>query len=475
MIDRDEVEAKSEEFGVHTSNLQRDYIFGWLLSEIYQNTYLKSLLILKGGNAFRKGYFSETRFSSDLDFSTKIKIDPERFLKEIQNCCSSIQVQTGVTFDTDRIDIQQDRFISKETSIHKARVYFDDFYGEKSSMIISVRLDVTEFDKLLIPEVSRPLIHPYSDAKGCQADIRCMALEELLANKLKCLIQRRHSNDLYDLVYSAFFDHAFDINRSMLVTTFLKKTIYDRSPGSAKQILLGIPKPFFKAAWNKYIVCPVNSTIEFDTAFLTFQSFINELFEIVGGRVDHSLSFYPAEMRNKVLDAGTAKNLLKMSYGGVERIIEPYSLAFKRRKDGVAQEYFYGYDRTGGHNSGPSIKAFMNYKVQSLEVLDEKFEPQYEVELAKAGDADRKGHFQKKFGRRSSKFRATRSAMPRSATRTRRTTIGASSFGIKHIIQCPMCQKKFTRKDQNTKLNKHKNQFGYDCQARMGIYLGPKF
>jgi hypothetical protein len=32
-----------------------------------------------------------------------------------------------------------------------------------------------------------------------------MAIEELIANKLKCLIQRRHSFDLYDLVYATFF------------------------------------------------------------------------------------------------------------------------------------------------------------------------------------------------------------------------------------------------------------------------------
>jgi hypothetical protein len=32
----------------------------------------------------------------------------------------------------------------------------------------------------------------------------------LLANKLKCLIQRRHSFDLYDLVYSTFFERSID-------------------------------------------------------------------------------------------------------------------------------------------------------------------------------------------------------------------------------------------------------------------------
>jgi hypothetical protein len=32
MIDRPEIDAKAEELGVHVANVQRDYVFGWLLA-----------------------------------------------------------------------------------------------------------------------------------------------------------------------------------------------------------------------------------------------------------------------------------------------------------------------------------------------------------------------------------------------------------------------------------------------------------
>ena len=75
MISRYEIEQKGEEFGIHVANVQRDYVFGWLLVAIFDDTDLKNILIFKGGNCFRKAYFPNTQFSADLDFSTETAID----------------------------------------------------------------------------------------------------------------------------------------------------------------------------------------------------------------------------------------------------------------------------------------------------------------------------------------------------------------------------------------------------------------
>jgi hypothetical protein len=34
MISYEEIQSKAEEFGIHTSNVQRDYVFGWLISSV---------------------------------------------------------------------------------------------------------------------------------------------------------------------------------------------------------------------------------------------------------------------------------------------------------------------------------------------------------------------------------------------------------------------------------------------------------
>src|SRR6185503_13103683 len=103
-------------------------------------------------------------------------------------------------------------------------------------------------------------------------EIQCMAMEELLANKLKCLLQRRHSYDLYDFVYATFFEQSAPVDRGLVLSTFLRKTIFERSPGSAKQILLGLPMAFFKGAWEKYLVAPMASRFDFERIAAGYQS-----------------------------------------------------------------------------------------------------------------------------------------------------------------------------------------------------------
>ena len=71
MITKEEIQTKADEFDIHLANVERDYVFGWLLCGIYTISELKDVLILKGGNAFRKAYVPMTRFFNDLDFSTR--------------------------------------------------------------------------------------------------------------------------------------------------------------------------------------------------------------------------------------------------------------------------------------------------------------------------------------------------------------------------------------------------------------------
>jgi hypothetical protein len=57
MITKSEIELTARELDVHLSNVQRDYVLGWLLAGIYTVSELRHVLILKGGNCLRKAYF----------------------------------------------------------------------------------------------------------------------------------------------------------------------------------------------------------------------------------------------------------------------------------------------------------------------------------------------------------------------------------------------------------------------------------
>ena len=57
MIYKNEIDEKAKEFEIHPSNVERDYVFGWILHGIFTVSDLKDTIFLKGGNALRKGYF----------------------------------------------------------------------------------------------------------------------------------------------------------------------------------------------------------------------------------------------------------------------------------------------------------------------------------------------------------------------------------------------------------------------------------
>lgn len=160
MIEPEEIDAVAEEMGVHQANVERDYVFGWLLKVFFENDYLAQRLIFKGGNCMRKAFYLETRFSGDLDFSVQSAMDVERFQAEINKACADAQSQCGVKFDVGRNSFRADQMLDKERQSFKGRVYFEDFYGDDNELIISIRLDVTEFDRIYLPLTSRALIHP---------------------------------------------------------------------------------------------------------------------------------------------------------------------------------------------------------------------------------------------------------------------------------------------------------------------------
>ncbi|MDD5691638.1 MAG: nucleotidyl transferase AbiEii/AbiGii toxin family protein [Candidatus Omnitrophica bacterium] len=462
MIDKNEIGQKATELGINVANVERDYVFGWFLSGLYSASKLKDTLVLKGGNCLRKAYLVHTRFSDDLDFTTESELQFDLLHSELDKICDFVQEKSRIEFDKNKNRIDEESLIGirgrdEERKIFKVRLYFKDFYGNPDSIIIKIRLDITQLDKIYLPVQEKLLIHPYSDSSDCSVLLRCIKLEEILATKLKCLLQRRYSYDLYDLIYSIFINRDIAVNRPEIVTTFLKKTIYEPSPGIAKELLLNLPLEVFRGIWNQYIVCPKFSMIDFDLALINFRQIVQELFGSFTTGFAH-FGYFPAELRNPIMESGSSFSLLELVYDGVKRIVEPYSLVYKIRQDGYGQEYFYAYDTTGGRSSGPGIKCFVNNKISSIKCLEDKFTPRYPVELSKAGEHHGDKYFSSSGGRRS--VRSSFSGIG-----------GLYASQITYVYECSYCGKRFRRKNNTDLLNSHKDKSGYPCSGRRGYLI----
>lgn len=155
MIAQEEIKFKAIEFDIHHPNVERDYVFGWLLKSIFENDYLRSRLVLKGGNCLRKAFYPDTRFSADLDFSVSDAIDAEKMGEQINNACREAQNACGVEFLIDRNTFAAGPVVDSARRSYKGRVYFTDFFGNQDDLTISVKLDVTDFDRLHLPAIEQ--------------------------------------------------------------------------------------------------------------------------------------------------------------------------------------------------------------------------------------------------------------------------------------------------------------------------------
>lgn len=460
MLTKDEIDKMAGDLGVGPADVQRDYINGWMLIGIFNRPDLASRLVLKGGNALRKGYFANTRYSMDLDFSTESAVDKAMLKAELEAVTAFVTEKTGVGFVRDRLQVLDNTrvtaMLGEPLEVLEVRAYFLDFYGNAQVVPVRVHMDITQYDKLYLEPESRRLIHPYPDADQCAGQIRCVALEEILASKLKCLLQRQHAPDLYDYLHWLLLE-GVAIDQSKILRVFMRKTIYSRAPGVAFELLLNLPQLAFQGLWDKGIVASSSCRLGLDDGFALFKAHLGLLFGQQSA-MRRDLSFFPSSLRDPIMSAGRHMHLMSLTYDGVERVVEPYALKYKFKKSGGEGEYFYAYDRTGGQTSAPGLKTFVPGKVQALKELDEKFHPRSEVELYKAGEMPDDPYFHGAGG--NSRF------IP-SFGMTRRKT-----HTIKYVFHCAVCGKRFRRKERNSDIRGHVSASGERCWSTHGIYDG---
>lgn len=187
MIRRAEISRLAYRFGVPERTIQKDYVITCVLRELapLMNT---CGLRFKGGTCLKKCYFPQYRFSEDLDFTLEDGAS-------VEEACASLQrVAARLAEDGIGIDLG-DPIVRSEGLTYLARIV-----GPLGSAG-KLKLDVTTHELLLFRPSEKSLLDIYSDA-GLRLSIRCYSLDEILLEKMVCLLDptRIQPRDLYDLV-----------------------------------------------------------------------------------------------------------------------------------------------------------------------------------------------------------------------------------------------------------------------------------
>lgn len=393
MISDEEIERVGATYSLSPTEVERDYVHGWLLAAIYSRPALARTLVLKGGNGLRKGYLPDTRFSKDLDFSVLNSIPKQLVESELRAAIEIVEGNTGVKF-LDKV-VVEDKNIREADAI-EARLYFRGFYNEEK-LDLKAQLDITQFDRIILPVQSRRILHPYSDAELLTQTIRCQKAEEILASKLTTLLHRCKATDLFDLVFG-ILRGGFGVSRREVISTFLKKSVFETAPHNARSNLLNSPLAGLSDFWT-HLPVPRVSVFGFEVVLAEFPALIDSLFEAISppalagigtrlggfptplGSGSRAQGHFGWNVREAILRAGRAMQMVEITYDGVARLVEPYRLAYKVRKDGTGHEYFWGFDTTGGRSRELSMKSFFADKITGARVIDRSFSPRYPVEF----------------------------------------------------------------------------------------------
>ncbi len=216
---------------------------------------LRQKLIFKGGTCLKKCYIPEYRFSEDLDFTSNDKNFKltQKHLAEITGLLlKRVELQTHIVSLKDLL--YNDKLAGYEAIIK----YWGSEHPRNEApppherWLTKVKIEVILYELLVFPVVNKDVIHPYSDKLTDNAKrIPYYSLEEVLAEKIRSLIQRSYTapRDYYDIWFLS--KHYGDLNYKSFIEAFHKKlTFKGHSFTGIDQLIKPENDKSVKSAWE---------------------------------------------------------------------------------------------------------------------------------------------------------------------------------------------------------------------------------
>lgn len=220
--------------------LEKDYALGYLLSGMAQVAALHSALVLKGGTALRKFYFADYRFSEDLDSSAVAQLpDIDLAISEaVMATEKQLQAHGPFAVTLERLTLREPHPGGQDAYTVRVR------FPTHREALCRLKVEIAYDEDVALPAVMRGLLHPYLYPP--EASWRCYPLEEIVAEKLRALLQSRARleqrgwgasrvcRDAYDLWYilghetldTTLFPHLLDRKCAVRTVTYASTTSF---------------------------------------------------------------------------------------------------------------------------------------------------------------------------------------------------------------------------------------------------------
>jgi len=459
MIAKSEILEMASKLGLGPDTIEKDYVLGWLLHGIHQETVLASWLF-KGGTSLKKCFFETFRFSEDLDFTLKERAHlTEDFLVKIfGTICDRVYEETGIEFQKDQIKF---KIIDKGNGDYSSqgKIQYNGPLRRKQGFA-SIKLDLTSDEIIVLQAEERRVHHPYSDEPGNGIFSRCYSFEEVVAEKIRALGQRARPRDLYDVVHF-FRNRNLITNPQLVYNTLIKKCEFKKIDVPTYDSVNDHEKiDELEPQWSNMLAHQLPSLPPLESFWEDLAPFFDWLHgslneeRLVAQKMEEEtpLSFGRISYGcidghiHKIQFSAASRVCIKMMYHNKNRTIEPIS--FRRARNG--NRIFYGFER-----ESEKIKAFSISEIHSVEITSLPYHEKYPVEISASGAVSMPPIRREKAS--SSSFRSPKVRRP-------------TSSSLKYKFRCPTCGRLFSKQSYDSNLGEHKNKDGYRCYGRSGIF-----
>ena len=222
------------------SALALDYCLAWFLVGL-SHTGLCRRVAFKGGTALKRCYFSDYRFSEDLDFTLIEPMPLAEILRTLEPVYAFVRDATGIQFAFERADR---RAHANSYTFHLSCI------GPLPAAR-SLKVDVTLRELLVFPLEDRPVLRGYHEFEDLPDDriVQTYSLAEIASEKAVALIDRARNEprDLYDLWYLTARER---LDLGSVVPAIHAKLAFRNKPAKGLQEAILRKEARLKALWG---------------------------------------------------------------------------------------------------------------------------------------------------------------------------------------------------------------------------------
>ena len=220
MITSDIITQISEDEGISWAVVEKDYFLTLLLEGVACTPFLKEMLVFKGGTALRKTYFPKYRYSEDLDFTLRKTLAPQEIRGALESALEYLKNEHNAEF---RI-----RGFNSKSYFTDIKVQFPGLKRAKSILTF----DLSPEEVIVEEPSERAVFNPYYNKKF---SLPVYTLDEIVAEKLRSLLQRTRVRDYYDVWYLLTKK---EVDKKRIGKIFLKKVDYKKIRFAGKEQFL---------------------------------------------------------------------------------------------------------------------------------------------------------------------------------------------------------------------------------------------